>query len=115
MKLNKIKKDVYKLTCTINTKDLRQQRPELTQGRDLRCKSEWKTILEIVVDLRNQGQDFSIDDLDKSENSLKESLLKIGKLAGLSNENIELDWQRIQLDSQYIIQFNELNIHIEDL
>jgi hypothetical protein len=115
MKLREIKQEVYRLTCTANTKDLRRQRPDLSRGRDLRCKSQWEAMLEIIIDLRDKGQDFSINDLDESERTLKESLFKVGRLAGMSNEKIELDWQRIQLDSQYAMQFNEFNIHIEDL
>jgi hypothetical protein len=115
MKLQEIKREIYKLTCTTNTKDLKQQRSDLTQGRDLRRKSEWEAMLGIIIDLRDKGQDFSIDDLENSERALKESLFKIGRLAGMSNEKIELDWQRIQLDSQYAMQFNEFNIHVEDL
>lgn len=115
MKLKEIKLKVYELTCTKDTKDLKRQRSDLTVNRDLRYKSEWLEILLQEKQMRASGQDFSIEDLNQSEQMLKNSLLKVGKLNGLTDKSIEIDWQRIQLDSQYQSQFNQFNIHIEDL
>lgn len=115
MKLKDIKLKVYTLTYTKDTKDLKRQRFDLTQNRDLRYKAEWQSMLDQVTQLREQGQEFSIEDIDKSEHMLKESLFKVGKLGGMSDKNIELDWQRIQLDAQYQSQCNQFDIHIEDL
>jgi hypothetical protein len=59
--------------------------------------------------LRAQGQDLSLSDLDQSEHRLRESLFEIGHLAGLNDEQIEIDWQRIKLEAQFG------DVHIEDL
>ncbi len=40
---------------------------------------------------------------------LKKSLFTVGHLAGLNNESIEVDWQRIKLENQFT------DIHIEEL
>ena len=40
---------------------------------------------------------------------LKESLLTVGKLAGLNEEKINVDWQKIKLENQFS------DIHIEEL
>ncbi|MEA5508916.1 hypothetical protein VB715_03985 [Crocosphaera sp. UHCC 0190] len=112
MKLQEIKQKVYQLTCTKNTKILKKQRPELVKNRDLRYKIQWIAILDEVKLLRSQGLDFSLTDLEESEKMLKKSLLTVGHLAGLSNEMIELDWQRIKLENQ----FTDIHdIHIEEL
>ena len=42
---------------------------------------------------------MSLDDIDKSEQILKESLFEVVHIAGLSDEKIEIDWQHIKLSS----------------
>ncbi len=32
---------------------------------------------------------------------LKKSLFTVGKMAGLNDDKIEIDWQRIQLETQF--------------
>jgi cell division protein FtsL len=54
-------------------------------------------------------QDISLEDLEKSEQMLKDSLFKIGHMAGLSNDQLEADWQRIKLEA------SSRDIHIEEL
>lgn len=109
MKLQKIKQEVYELTCTSNTKQLKKQRPELVKNRDLRYKIQWMTILNEIQFLRSQGLDLSLTDVEESEKMLKESLFTVGHLAGLSDQTIELDWQRIRLENQFT------DVHIEEL
>ncbi len=109
MKLVKIKQQVYQLTCTKNTKQLRKERAQITQGKDLRYKNQWIEILDEVKLLRSQNLDISLTDLEKSEKMLKESLLTVGKLAGLNEEKINVDWQKIKLENQFS------DIHIEEL
>ena len=46
-----------------------------------------------------------------SEQMLKNSLFAVGRMSGLSDREIELDWQRICLDAQFNVQFAD--IHIE--
>jgi hypothetical protein len=109
MKILDIKKEVFQLTCTTDTKELKKDHPNLTNGKDLRYKEQWLKILEDVKFLRNQGSDLSIEDLDESEAMLKESLYTVGKIAGLNEEQLDIDWQRIKLESMFS------DIHIEEL
>ncbi|WP_414544911.1 hypothetical protein [Nostoc sp. CCY0012] len=109
MKMQDIKQEVFSLTCTINTQQLRKERPELTSGRDLRYKEQWVEIRQKVKQLREQDQDMSLKDIEQSELMLKNSLFEIGQIAGLNNDQIEIDWQRIKLASQFG------DVHIEEL
>ncbi len=109
MKLKSIKQEVYHLTCTQNTKQLKKECSDLTKGKDLRYKAHWLDILEQIKILREQSLDISLKDLEESEQMLKESLFTVGRMAGLNDEKIEIDWQRIQLETQFT------DIHIENL
>jgi hypothetical protein len=40
---------------------------------------------------------------------LKESLIAVGRISGLSDNEIEVDWQRIKLEAQFE------DVHIEEL
>ncbi|WP_211517532.1 hypothetical protein [Geitlerinema sp. PCC 9228] len=108
MKISEIKQEVYRLTRTQNTKELKKKYPNLTQGRDLRYKAQWSQILTLAKDL-NLESDLSLEDLEQSEKMLKESLYKVGYMANLSSREIEKDWQRIQHSSK------TRDIHIEEL
>ena len=109
MKLVEIKQQVYQFTCTTNTKQLRKEHPQTTQGKDLRYKNHWIEILDEVKLLRSQNLDISLTDLENSEKMLKKSLLTVGKLVGLNEEKINVDWQKIKLENQFS------DIHIEEL
>ena len=109
MKIQELKQEVLILTCTTNTEQLKKERPDLTEGRDLRYKEQWTEILEKLNVLREQGQDISLSDLEQSEQMLKESLFEVSHITGLSNDQIEIDWQRIKLEAQFG------NVHIEEL
>ena len=100
MKLKSIKQEVYHLTCTQNTKQLKKERSDLTKGKDLRYKAHWLDILEQIKILREQSLDISSKDLEESEQMLKESLFTVGIMAGLNDKKIEIDWQRIQLENK---------------
>lgn len=101
MKMQAVKQEIFSLTCTTNTKQLKKERPDLTNGRDLRYKAQWLEILEQLKTLRIQGLDMSLSDLEQSEQMLRESLFKVGWIAGLSDDQIEIDWQRIKLEAQF--------------
>lgn len=109
MILKEVKQTVFELTCTENTKQLKRQRPELTKGRDLRYKAQWVAVLNRIKDLRQSNQDCSLADLEESEVKLKNSLFKVGRMAGRSESDLAIDWQRIQLEAQFG------DIHIEEL
>lgn len=108
MKMAEVKQEVYKLTGTETTKELKKEHPELTEGLDLRYKDHWLSILEQVRALK-KIPDISLAELEQSEQMLKESLFKVGAMAGLSHDELEIDWQRIQLEAQVA------DIHIEEL
>jgi hypothetical protein len=109
MKMQELKQAVFELTCTQNTQQLRQQRPDLTQGRDLRYKAQWEEVLGNLKALRQEGLDLSLGDLERSEQMLKKSLVTVGRLSGLADEQIESDWQRLKLEAQFA------DVRIEDL
>jgi hypothetical protein len=109
MKMEAIKQEVYSVTCTKNTKQLKKEHPDLTGGRDLRYKAQWLEILEKLKALSAQGSDMSLADLQQSEQMLKESLIAVGRISGLSDNEIEVDWQRIKLEAQFE------DVHIEEL
>ncbi len=109
MKMQALKQEVFKLTCVDDTKQLKKERPDLTKGRDLRYKIQWQELLEKLIALREEGHDLSLNDLEASEKMLKESLMKVGQMAGLGKQAIETDWQRIKLEAQFT------DIHIDDL
>ncbi len=108
MKMTEVKQAVYKLTGTQTTQELRREHPRLTDGLDLRYKAHWLSILEEVRTLK-QTPDLSLDDLERSEQMLKNSLFKVGALAGRSQDELEIDWHRIQLEAQVA------DIHLEEL
>ena len=109
MKMQAIKQEIYNLTCTKNTQQLKKERPDLTNGKDLRYKAYWQQILQQLKLLRKQDFDLSFTDLKQSEKMLKQSLLTVGKIAGLDNDKLEIDWQRIQLEAQFS------DIYLEEL
>jgi hypothetical protein len=121
MNMQSIKQEIYHLTDTKNTQQLKKEHPDLTNEKDLRYKIHWQNILEQVKNLPSLGTrckvsqpsavsfDLSITDLERSEKMLKDSLFKIGKISGLSDRELESDWQRINLTAQFA------DIHIEEL
>ncbi|MGB3136604.1 MAG: hypothetical protein WBG38_17510 [Nodosilinea sp.] len=108
MKMAEVKQEVYKLTGTETTQELKKKHPKLTKGRDLRYKAHWMNILEQVRALK-RTPDISLAELEESEKMLKNSLFKVGAMAGLTQNKLETDWQRIQLEAQIA------DVHIEDL
>lgn len=109
MKILDIKKAVFEMVGTKDTRRLKKERPDLTDGKDLRYKEQWLIILKLVQYLRSHGLDISIEDIEKSEQMLKKSLFNVGAMAGIGEEELYADWQRIKLESQF------LDIHIEEL
>jgi len=109
IKLKQIKQEVYQLTCTANTRQLKIERSDLVKDKDLRYKSNWIEISQQIIIDREQGLDISLSDLEASETMLKKSLMTVGQMAGLTEQRIEIDWQRIKLENQFA------DIHIEEL
>ncbi|MEM9155738.1 MAG: hypothetical protein AAGB13_12010, partial [Cyanobacteria bacterium P01_F01_bin.33] len=101
MNMRSLKQTVYRLTCTETTKQLKQERPDLTRGRDLRYKTQWKAILDRIEELRESDRDISLADLEQSEQMSKNSFFKLGRTLGKSQESLEIEWQRILLEAQF--------------
>ena len=54
-------------------------------------------------------QDISLEDLEKSEQMLKDSLFAVGCMAGLSNDQLEADWKHIKREAE------SKDLHIDEL
>ncbi|MBE9175129.1 hypothetical protein IQ225_07065 [Synechocystis salina LEGE 06155] len=98
MKIAEIKSRVFKVSNTKNTKQLKADYPEITNGKDLRFKGSWSEILEQFGGVFPSKNIFntSLDEMDKM---LKEHLVKIGKNSGLTDLELEVEWQKIKLES----------------
>jgi hypothetical protein len=94
MKLQAIKAEVFRRVGVAGTTSLKLQRPDLTQGRDLRYKFQWLEILSLLKD------DLTLNDLAREEQELKQSLHRVERLAGTSVTVVEETWQTIQQSSQ---------------
>ncbi|MEL7085886.1 MAG: hypothetical protein AAGM36_15465 [Cyanobacteria bacterium J06597_1] len=107
MNINELKAQVYHLSRTGNTRQLKLRYPNIVKNYDLRFKTSWSEVLssfQIVAE-----EDLSLADLEKSELMLHNSLLKIGTIAGLSINSIEKDWLSIKKQAEIE------DIHIEEL
>lgn len=57
MKIKQLKQEVYRLTFTKTTKQLKVKKPELTKGRDLRRKDSWISIYSTFKLINDFQQD----------------------------------------------------------
>ncbi len=105
MKLQVIKTEVFRQVGVAETTALKKQRPDLTQGRDLRYKAQWLLIYSLLQD------DLTLDDLAREEKELKQSLHRVERLAGTAVVAVEKAWQIIQWSSQT----DDLDITLADL
>ncbi len=54
-------------------------------------------------------KDMSLEDLERSEQMLKNSLFTVGRVAGLTDEQLEIEWERIKFEAEVA------DVHINDL
>ena len=85
------------------------RRLDATYGVDPELAAAQAELREIFDAEEARLEDISLEDLDRSEEMLKASLFEVGRLAGLSEDQSEIDWQRIKLDAQFS------DIHLEEL
>lgn len=111
MKLQEIKVEVFRLTGIPRTPELKRQRPDLTQGRDLRYKAEWQAILDLLKHQQTLQPDITLDQLDQQEIELQQSLHRIGRVTGLPVKVVDQTWDRIQ----HTAQANTVDITLEEL
>ena len=57
MKIYQLKQEVYRLTSTKTTKQLKSKKPELTKGKDLRRKDSWIAIYNTIKLIDDFQQD----------------------------------------------------------
>ena len=108
MKINLLKQEVYQLTSTKNTKQLKLQRPELTQGKDLRIKDNWIAIfstLKLIDDFHHDrtSRDVSVKhgfkSLDRNSNfdDLLNNVRSLGSLNNSLVSKIDVLEQKINI------------------
>jgi hypothetical protein len=98
MKITEIKGRVFEVSNTKNTKQLKAKYPKITDGKDLRFKKSWCEILGQFGGVLPGKNIFNMS-LDEMDKLLKEHLVKIGKNSGLTDSELEIEWQRIKLES----------------
>jgi hypothetical protein len=103
MKINEIKQQVYKLTYTQNTPELKITRPALVKGKDLRQKSSWLSIynaLKLVNDFQQEQTEKFIHQKYKfnqlTPKSPFEQLIDNLKVIRELNNDIEENIDRIE-------------------
>ncbi len=84
-----------------NTEAPAQKELELQRIKDSigRYKKVWKEEKNWKMQI-DGNEDISLEDLERSEQMLKKSLFAVGLLTGLSNEQLEIEWQRIKLEAE---------------
>ena len=97
MKIYELKKEVYKLTSTKTTKQLKRSRPDLVYEKDLRRKQSWISIyntLKLIDSFQQEQTEKRIcEEYSLSPSSSFEELLEnvkaIGKLYNSVENKIE--------------------------
>jgi hypothetical protein len=105
MKLQSIKAEIFRWLGIADTTALKQKRPDLAQGRDLRYKAQWLAIHSLLQD------DLTLDDLAREEQELKQSLYRVARLVGTAVTSVEETWETIQQSAQT----NDLDITLAEL
>lgn len=106
MKIYELKKYVYKITKTKNTKELRKVKPELVKDKDLRKKSSWFSIyntLKLIKDFyyehitknRDNKYDFQELNINSSVSELIKNIQAVGKI------NDDLEEQLSKIEQKY--------------
>lgn len=98
MKINQLKQEVYRLTFTKNTKQLKFERAELTKGKDLRRKDSWLTIYSAIKLVDDFQQDRVTQDVINKhgfkqlnhDSSFEDLLNNVQSLGSFCN-SLELD------------------------
>jgi hypothetical protein len=101
IKIANLKYQIYQIldvNCTLN---LKKKYPSLVQDRDLRYKKSWKSILSDVMKSPKDFEDVTLEKLEKSHFMIKNSFFKIKKMSGMNDKDIEIEWHRICLESQF--------------
>ncbi len=63
MKIQQLKQQVYQLTGTKSTKELKQKKAELVQDKDLRYKTNWIAIYNVLKVINEFGEEQAEKDI----------------------------------------------------
>ena len=103
MKINQLKQEVYQLTSTKNTEQLKSKRAELTENKDLRRKDSWIAIYSALKLIDNFQQDRLSQDVaikygfkSLSKDSSFADLLNNVRAIGNFCESLELDIDKLE-------------------
>ena len=100
MKIYLLKQEVYRLTSTKTTKQLKVKRPKLTQGKDLRRKDSWIAIystFKLIDDFQQEQTSnkvlakhrFKLLDQDSSFDNLLNNVRSLGSFYNSLESKIE--------------------------
>lgn len=111
-KIYQLKTQVYLLTSTKTTKQLKSKRPELTKGKDLRRKDNWLTIyntLKLIDDFHqeqiskeiNIKYKFKTIDSNPNFNDLMSNVLSLGNFYQNLDAKLENLEQKIKKNNEF--------------
>ena len=112
MKIKQLKQEVYGLTFTKSTKQLKKSKPELLKGKDLRLKESWVSIYSTLILIDNFQQEqtkktiakeYRFKPLDKTYTfqDLLDNIKSLGELFNSLEEKLD------NLNIKKIEQFGE--------
>lgn len=103
MKINQLKQEVYQLTTTKTTKQLKSTRAELTIGKDLRKKTSWVAIYSTLKLIGNFQQEQATKEIltehqfkELNPNSSFQDLLHNVRSLGDFCDSLESKIERLQ-------------------
>jgi hypothetical protein len=85
------------------------QQKERTNFKNVWMKMNQKKFQITRLQTKSSLEDLTLEDLEKSEQMLKDSLRAVGHMAGLTNDQIEIDWQLLKREAE------SRDIHISEL
>lgn len=106
MKINQLKQEVYQLTTTETTRQLKLTRSELTTGKDLRKKTSWVAIYSTLKLIGNFQQEQATKEIltehqfkELNPNSSFQDLLHNVRSLGDFCDSLESKIERLQKNS----------------
>ena len=115
MKIQELKQEVYRLTQTASTKELRQVKSGLVQGKDLRRKDSWQSIfntLKLVGDFEQEQLEKDIHKKYDFKNlgnnpSFKDIIHNLQSVACFGND---LEGKFNELEKIHNINYEDINL-----
>jgi hypothetical protein len=115
MKIQELKQEVYRLTQTESTKELRKVRSELVQGKDLRRKDSWQSIFNTLKLVGNFEQEQLEKDIHKKYDfknlgnnpSFNDIIHNLQSVAYLEND---LESKFNEVEKTHNINYDDINL-----